>query len=166
MTYRPGDRVEITSAAKAAILTKYDSPQAVDGVGVVVSHPLEGFVPQEILDAAVDELGYGNVWVIWQFDPETPVPMLATELQPWTPSRQKHPQGRFSIGDVVMTTANYCPCTRCDFTAGCVLEFNPPGITVGNTVGHPYLVQWDDGWVTYDDEAELCFVGERHNKED
>lgn len=167
MAFSPPDRVVLTAPAKVAIKQQYGATDAsLNCIGVVVENPYAELIPPALMAQAHAELGMGEVFVRWSIDPDTPTPMANDELVTWMPSGIRHPQGRFAIGDTVMTTAAYCPCDRCDFTAGRVIAFNPPGVTRGNTVGHPYMVQWDDGWITHDNEAELCLVGNRYNIEE
>jgi len=164
VTFNPTDRVVLSAVGRRTITETYGAPpEALDTIGVVVTNPYARHLPPELLQLAVDALGHGEVFVRWSLDPDTACPMANDEVELWAPSYARHPNGEYAIGDTVMTRACYCECARCDFTVGRVLAFDPPGVTRGGTVGHPYMVQWDDGWITYDDEAELCFVGDRHN---
>lgn len=164
--FTPGERVVLTLDAKQAISAKYgvtttDHP-SLNSVGVVIANPYVGIFPQELIDRATEASGLGETWVRWAHDPDTPTPMANHELTLWAPSGEQHPYGTFKVGDTVMTRAEFCPCERCSFTAGRVIEVQPSHRTVTGESGD-YTVQWDDGWVTIDEERELCYVGDRYN---
>ncbi len=167
-TYRPGDRVVLTDAARAGIIAKHGAAQEryTHGVGVVTTNPFAELYPQSMLDYMVTALNTGEIFVRWEFDPDTPCPMMASAVLPWAPSGEKHTTGRFAVGDTVLVASSFCECSKCDFTAGCILTLDPTGVTAANDPGPwDYMVQWDTGMISFNNDAELARVGERYSEE-
>lgn len=169
MTFNPTDRVVMSQSLRDRMVVEYrelgHAAPDLTGPGVVVGNPYAELVPPELMQAASEALGYGDVWVRWSLDPDYAAPMSSAELELWIPSCAENPRtpSGFKIGDAVQTRAEYCACERCDFTLGVVIDHNPEGVTKGLTSGHHYMVQWDDGWITFDDVEELTVAGKRHN---